>query len=881
MMFRSIVTVFLFLLSVRVSMGQTQKFSTAGFFQVENSGRSVRSFNPGWKFYKGEADNPITIDYDDSRWQVVNLPHGVENIPEEASACINYQGVVWYRKKFYGTKLLKGKKQFLHFEAIMGKSKIFVNGSLVKEQFGGYLPAIIDISDVVNYDGTNIIAVMADNSNDSVVPPGKKQEVLDFSYFGGIYRDCWLISHNKVFFTDANYENIVGGGGLVINTSEVSEEKATVNLQFHVRNQSNQLFKGKVEFILKKRNSQAIVKKWSTAILIKSNDDYTANGSLVINKPDLWSPETPNLYELYANVLDKNGNSVDAYKHRIGIRSIEFKGKEGFWLNGKPYKQKLIGANRHQDFATVGNALSNSLHWRDAKKLRDVGMTIIRNAHYPQDPAFMDACNELGLFVIVNTPGWQWWSEEPVFEERVYSDIRNMVRRDRNHASVFLWEPILNETWYPDRFAKNARDIVSEEFVDGENFSVCDGHMKSAEFFPILFSHPHELEKNLNEFGTEKVYLTREWGDNVDSWSSHNSNSRVHLSWGEKPMLTQANHYAKPHYGDHFTCLDYLERMPDSHIGGCLWHSFDHQRGYHPDPFYGGIMNIYRYPKTSYYMFAAQRNPWLNSEIYESGPMVHIAHEMTPFSEEDITIYSNCDSITLQVFENGKQYSYTKETKPNGIKYPIITFKKAWDFYAYKNLSRAGKYGEAYIEAKGYIAGELVCTHKVQPSIRPAKVKLWVDDENFEMQANGNDLVVVHAMITDENGKVKRLNNQTLAFELEGEGELVFPDGNLDNSVKVEYGVASVLVRSTVNPGNIKVTARPKYEGIHTPEAESVNIKTLPSEIEMVYDEKVVQVKNRVKTKNQTQFQKNKNRKTLEEELKTIEEQQDAFGEKK
>lgn len=873
-----------FLLALLLSFltsAKGSRFSTAGFYALENSGRTVKSFNPGWKFYKGEIDNPIAINFDDSEWQVVNLPHGVENIPEEASACTNYQGIVWYRKKFHGIQLVKGKKYFLHFEAIMGKSKIFINGNLVKEQFGGYLPAIIDISEELNYNGENVVAVMADNSNDPVVPPGKKQEVLDFTYFGGIYRDCWLISHNNIFFTDANYENIVGGGGLVISTSEISDEKATVNIKFHVRNQRDASFNGSVEFVLKKRDGDIVVKKWNTPITIKPNEDHTAIRAFSIANPDLWSPETPHLYDLYATIKDKNDNSIDGFKRRIGIRSIEFKGKDGLWLNGKPYEKKLIGANRHQDFATVGHALSNSLHWRDAKKLRDVGMTVIRNAHYPQDPAFMDACDELGLFVIVNTPGWQWWSKEPIFEERVYSDIRNMVRRDRNHASVFLWEPILNETWYPDHFARNTRDIVSEEFVNGEKFSACDGHIESAKFFPVLFLHPSYLQEHLDELGTEKTYLTREWGDNVDSWSSHNSNSRVHLSWGEKPMLIQANHYAKPHYGDRFTCLDYLERMPAYHIGGCLWHSFDHQRGYHPDPFYGGIMNNYRYPKTSYYMFAAQRDPKLKSEIYESGPMVYIAHEMTPFSEEDVTIYSNCDSVTLKVFENGKEYSYVRESNPKGIKYPIITFKSAWDFFAYKDLSRANKYKEAYMEAKGYMNGELVSTHKIQPSIRPSKIKLWADDENLGMQANGSDLVVIHAMVTDENDRVKRLNNQILTFELEGEGELVFSDGNFDNSVKVEYGVASVLVRSTVRPGDIKIIVRPKYEGIHSPEPGSIKIKSMPSKIEMVYDEKVIDEKARFSSFKMNHSQKDKNRKVLEEELKVIEKQQDAFGEKK
>ena len=227
-----------------------KKFSTAGYFQVNNTGRTVNSFNPGWKFLKGDMEMPVALNYNDSDWQVVNLPHGIENLPEEASGCINYQGVVWYRKKFDGQKLAKGKKHFLHFEAIMGKSEIYVNGKLLKEQFGGYLPAIIDVTSAINYEGGNVVAVKADNTNDPVVPPGKKQEVLDFTYFGGIYRDCWLISHNNVHLTDANYENVVAGGGLVISSSEVSDASAKLNVKFHLRNELKVGFKGKVELIL-------------------------------------------------------------------------------------------------------------------------------------------------------------------------------------------------------------------------------------------------------------------------------------------------------------------------------------------------------------------------------------------------------------------------------------------------------------------------------------------------------------------------------------------------------------------------------------------------------------------------------------------------------
>ena len=202
--FLSFLTIALFTHIGVVSAAYQPKFSTAGFYAIENSGREVFSMNPAWRFYKGEVAGAEAVQYDDSKWSVVSLPHGIEYLPTEASGCINYQGVVWYRKHFSVDKVLKNKKLFLHFEAIMGKSRVYVNGKLLTEHLGGYLPVVVDITDVVNWSGNNIVAVWSDNSDDKSYPPGKAQRVLDYTYFGGIYRDCWLIAHNKVHITDPN-----------------------------------------------------------------------------------------------------------------------------------------------------------------------------------------------------------------------------------------------------------------------------------------------------------------------------------------------------------------------------------------------------------------------------------------------------------------------------------------------------------------------------------------------------------------------------------------------------------------------------------------------------------------------------------------------------
>ena len=820
-------------LSLSLWAARQPEFSTAGFFRLDNSGREVYSMNPAWRFHKGAVEGAETKELNDKDWTVVSLPDGIEYLPTEASGCINYQGEVWYRKHFTPDAALKGKKLFLHFEAIMGKSKVFVNGKLLTEHFGGYLPVIADVTDVLDWNGDNVIAVWADNSDDPSYPPGKAQDVLDYTYFGGIYRDCWLIAHNNVFITDPNYENEVAGGGLFVAFGKVSDALAEVQLKIHVRNATKNPFSGRVEYMLLQPDGTEVA-RLSDKIQVKAGRATTVSDRMPVKQPMLWTPSTPTLYNLLVRVLDKEGNVIDGYRRRIGIRSIEFKGKDGFFLNGRPYGKPLIGANRHQDFAVVGNAVANSIHWRDAKKLKDVGMEIIRNAHCPQDPAFMDACDELGLFVIVNTPGWQFWNDAPEFAQRVYSDIRNVVRRDRNHPSVWLWEPILNETWYPADFAKNTRDIVDAEYPYPYCYSGSDSEARGHENFPVYFAHPANMQDASKEIDPTKTYFTREWGDNVDDWSSHNSPSRVARNWGEQPMRVQAQHYACPYYP--VTSYDVLYKQSPQHVGGCLWHSFDHQRGYHPDPFYGGLMDVFRQPKYSYYMFMAQRPAVKNDRNAGSGPMVYIAHEMTPFSGKDVTVYSNCDEVRLTFNKGGKTYTYKKDKNRPGMPSPVITFPDVYDFMVDKAFSRTQKQDDVYLLAEGLIDGKVVATHKVVPARRPEKILLWMDNEGTDLKADGSDFVTVVAAVADKNGNIKRLNNYNIRFSIEGEGRLLGGPGVLANPVPVKWGTAPVLVQSTLKPGKIRITASVLFEGSQMPISGELEFESKPSVFPLVYD---------------------------------------------
>lgn len=873
---RLFVLIILYVLPQLVWGSYQPEFSTAGFFQLPNTGREVFSMNPAWRFYKGKLDDAYKMNYNDSSWTVVSLPNGIEYLPTEASGCINYQGEVWYRKHFTPDEKLQKKKIFLHFEGIMGKSKIFLNGKLLKEHFGGYLPIVIDVTDELKWKEDNVLAVSADNSNDPTFPPGKPQEDLDFTYFGGIYRDCWLIAHNNIFITDPNFENVVAGGGLFVSYENVSKEKADINILTHVRNSAKYNFYGSLVLELYYDNNLIISSK--EKISLKKDKSYHFKNKILLKNPLLWSPENPNLYQLHILIKDKDNNIVDGYRRRIGVRSIEFKGKDGFWLNGYPYNEPLVGANRHQDFAILGHALPNSLHWRDAKKLRDVGLKMIRNAHCPQDPAFMDACDELGLFVIVNTPGWQFWNNEKIFENRVYDDIRQLVRRERNHPSIWLWEPILNETWYPDEFAYNAINIIKEEYPYPYCYSACDKGNNGDKYFKVQFRWPEKsYDKNDNI-----TYFNREWGDYPDNFVAHNSPSRVARNWGEQPMLVQAKHYIQPDYW--YPTYDALFRVPRQNVGGALWHAFDHQRGYHPDPFYGGIMDMFRQPKYSYYAFMSQRSPVKEDKIFETGPMVYIAHEMTPFSSKDVTVYSNCDEVRLTYLENGEKRIYNKPVIKSGVRYPIIVFKDLYDFSKDKALSWKGdeiSEDKVFLLAEGIIDGKVVATHKVRPSRRPVKLIMWLDNNGTELIADGSDIVTVVAAVADRNGVIKRLNNYCIKFEVTGEGHIIGNSDIMANPVPVKWGTAPILIQSTLKPGKIRVKASVLFEGYQMPVSCELELESKLSDMKQIYNRNEASKLNShisyIKANSSIFIDKN-NSKDKERKLKDIANQQNAFA---
>lgn len=803
------------------------EYSVAGFIPLKGSGRVVYDFNPGWRFYRGDIKGAERIDFNDKAWELVSTPHTVELIPAEASGCRNYQGPAWYRKHFIIPEAMKGQDISLYFEAAMGKQEIYLNGKKIKEHLGGYLPFTLDLTAQGAKVGDScLVAVKVDNSNDRSYPPGKPQYTLDFAYHGGIYRDVWMIGKAKVAITDLVESGTIGGGGVFVHCEDITSKSAVVCIKTEVMNNTS------VTTVIKIGNSLSdatgkFIRKTVSTVTLKPGEKKSVNQKIEVRHPELWSPDAPYLYRL-ASVVYQSGKPVDGGLTRVGIRKAEFKGKDGFWLNGKPFGQ-LVGANRHQDFAYVGNALPNSQQWRDAKRLRDSGCRIIRTAHYPQDPAFMDACDELGLFVIVATPGWQYWNKNPEFGQLVHQNTREMIRRDRNHTSVLMWEPILNETRYPLDFALKALEITKEEYpYEGRPEAAADVHSAGVkDNYGVVYGWPGDDEQ---EDKPKQCIFTREFGENVDDWYAHNNNNRASRSWGERPLLVQALSLSKSY--------DEMYRTTGQFIGGAQWHPFDHQRGYHPDPYWGGIYDAFRQRKYAYYTFRSQSPAAYSHPLVECGPMVYAAHEMSPFSDKDVVVFSNCDSVRLSIYDGTKSWTkpvvHAKGHMPN----PPVVFENVWDFWEARKYSYTQKnWQKVNMVLEGIIDGKVVCREKKMPSRRSTKLRLYVDQEHVNLVANGSDFVVVVAEVTDDNGNVRRLAKENVVFTVEGEGEIIGDASIGANPRAVEFGSAPVLIRSTRKAGRIKVKARVQFEGTQAPTPAEIEFESVPAELPFCFVE--------------------------------------------
>ena len=609
------------------------------------------NFNYGWEFIKDPTSTItpelfIQKESTDSIWQDISLPH-TANIEPADSSGRQWQGIARYRKFFMIPERYIGKSVSIRFDAAMQVAKIWLNGKLIRTHEGGYLPFYVKLDDKISFGEKNCILIELDNRDNPLVPPGKPLAEMDFNYYSGLYRDVTLLIKERIHFSDPVAADRVAGGGLLISYANVTSDSAEVNIQADLENENETPVNATLQFFLASPDGAQMLTGVTETREVAASGYSRFNYKFIVKNPRLWSVESPHLYSMKVIAIC-NGQHVDSVLERTGIRAFSVQKRDGIVLNGQ--RIRLYGTNRHQEYPYIGNALSDNAQYRDAFKIKEAGFNFVRCSHYPQSPAFLDACDELGLLVLDPIPGWQFFGNEE-FQDNSIRDVRQMVRRDRNHPSVVLWEPSLNETEMPLQFMERAHQAVHEELPFKDVYTC--GWMDAVYDIFIPARQHADPPYYWNRYARNKPLLIAEYGDweyyaqnagfNQTDYSGlkpEERSSRQLRGDGQRRLLQQAINFEESHNDD--------LRGPE--IGDANWLMFDYKRGYAPDIESSGIRDIFRIPKFAFYFYKSQGE---NEE-----PMIFIANYWNDPSFRDVKVYSNCDEVELSL--NGKVISRRK-----------------------------------------------------------------------------------------------------------------------------------------------------------------------------------------------------------------------------
>ncbi len=769
-----------------------------GAFHPALEARAELSMNRDWQFFRPRQAAPAAsrpamdeaVLPADAQWEPATLPHTVRLEPRDVGGGLNYQGVCWYQKSFDAQPAWRNRVIYLKFQAAMQVANVWLNGVPVTTHYGGYIPFTIDISRHVRFDRANLLVVRLDNSDNPEVPPGKPQDTLDFCYFGGLYRGVDLEVMQPLHITDPILANKVAGGGIFVTYPAVTADEATVRVQTEIANESDDRLACSIAQQLIGVDGQ-LAASATTSTACDARASATLTQTMRVRNPRLWHPDDPQLYWLHTTV-SREGQVTDDLYTRIGIRSIRFEKERGLLINGQKFFS--LGANRHQDHPYVGYALPPSAHYRDAYKLKEAGFTSYR-CHYPQDPSFMDACDELGILAVVSNPGWQFVGDE-IFKQRAYQDAREVIRRDRNRPSVAIWEVALNESDNTSLAAEFYR-IAHEEFPGPGCYTAGDPINKPIPGFPGWDIDYSRFRGN----PPDRPSWIREWGDQVDNWTDQQGRVRVARLWGETPMSVETQ--------SHMQSMEAIYASAHMPAGADLWAGIDYYRGYHRQPFLGAPLDVFRLPKFDYYMFQSQRPAQVTPVRAGSGPMVFIANFATFHSPLAVMVFSNCEEVRLT--QNGTVVATQAPDTGYHIPHPPFTFKVS-DFSPTRSMLFAGNHAPPHTEigellAEGLMGGTVVASHRVHSPGVATNLQLVLDTCGVDPVADGSDWVRAYAHVCDARGMTYPYSDEMITFTVSGEGSLIGGEANFANPLRAEAGIATALVRTTPAPGLITVRA--------------------------------------------------------------------------
>lgn len=736
---------------------------------AENYRKDI-NFNSDWRFINQENLNtsvhpvPLGKDYSYTDWESVTIPHTAKIEP--LVIIKPWAGISWYQKEFIADSRWKNKKVFIHFEAVMQQADVWLNGKHLFTHKGGYLPFSIDLSKELVYGKSNSILVKTDNHDNPEILPGKPIADLDFCYFSGIYRNVWLTVTQALHITDAVSENKVASGGVHVWYPSVSKESAEIAVQTHIRNENSGSENFRLGFTLIDKKGKVVHSSTTEIQTLQAQSENAIKHNITLKQPLLWHPQHPNLYRLEIRVL-QNNKFIDNQIVNIGIRKFEIKDSKLF-VNDEPLL--LVGTNRHQEYPYIGNALSDNAQYRDAFKIKEAGFNIVRLSHYPQSTAFMNACDELGLLTIAAIPGWQFVGNE-IFTQNACKDARDLIRRDRNHASVVFWELSLNESGMKDDFMQQMVKIAAEESPESKLitcgwinrfYDVWIPARQHGKFPDYWKTYTGKMPLFTGEYG-DWEYFAQDAGLNQAGYAGLKPNERSSRQLrgdGEKRLLQQAANFQEAHNDN--------RRNP--HLGDANWLMFDYNRGYSPDIESSGIMDIFRLPKPTFYFYQSQaEKPILNIASYWN--------ENSDFNA--IRVYSNCDEVAIYL--NNKLIERKKAApgiNADHLKHPPFIFD-------------IKKFEKGELKAIGYKNNQEVVRNSVVTAGKPAGLKLSYDRSGKDLKADGADVVFVYATVLDEAGHPVHEAQIPVTFKVKGAGQLIG-----ENPFKSEAGIATILVQS-------------------------------------------------------------------------------------
>jgi len=800
--------------------------------------RRTTDFTEGWKFHLVDETQASSVDFDDTSWRTLDLPHdwSIEgpfssDHPARPGGGALPGGTGWYRKTFVVPETDREKCLYIDFDGVYWNSSVWLNGELLGCRPNGYISFRYDLTPYIRFGGKNVIAVRVDNSEQ----PNSRW------YSGsGIYRNVWLTVVHPVH---------VAHWGTCITTPSVNEQSATMAVRTTVANNSTKDQNLEVVQILLDAAGSEINRTMQN-ILAKAKQETETEQTLTIHQPHLWNLNDPYLYTVITELFI-DGKPIDRYKTTTGIRSFEFTADKGFILNGEAVK--IHGVCNHHDLGCLGAAVYERAVERQLEILKAMGCNGIRCSHNPPAPELLDLCDRMG-FVVMNEAFDMWRKRKSRYDYAQYfpewheRDLSDLVKRDRNHPSIFMWS-IGNEVleqWthanadtltleQANLLLNNKRDMSSmgEDIGVNEMITIkladivkqldptrpitsgCNetrpvNHLfRSGAIDIIGFNYHHEDFFTVQEDYPGKPFLVAESVSGLMSRGYYQMPSDSFYIWPvrwDRSFSQPVNHcssYDNCHvpWGTSHEINWKITKKLDYIAGTFVWTGFDYLG--EPTPFgwpsrssYFGIIDLAGFPKDIYYMYQSE---WTDREVLHVFPHWN----WQPGQVVDVWVYySHADEVEL--FLNGKSLGTRSKQDDDLRVWWCVPFEPG----ILKAISRK--------------SGNTVLVKEIHTAAQPKSIRLIADRSSIV--SGGKDLSFITVEVFDENGNTVPTADHLIRFSLDGDGTIAGTDnGDPTDHIslnqperKLLNGKALVVVKSGKNTGKQKLTA--SCEGLNSAE---------------------------------------------------------------